>query len=652
MFHCNTGCRYSRLVVFLVVLVGMSVGTPTHADVNRLGSNYRPEATTFAIWSPDTSDVGLVLDGATYPMPRVPDGNGYTDVYAVTVPGNHHLKRYHFRIAGQVARDPYGVMVEPATDNNIVVNLALTEPAGGWVPRPQLIDREDAVIYEVHVRDFTIDETSGVDPSKRGKFLGMVQAGTQFQGKKTGLDHLKELGITHVQMLPIYDFNSCSARASGDIGPSCYNWGYDPVNFNVPEERYSLVANNPVERIRELKNMINEFHKSGIRVIMDVVYNHTVEPTFKPISSKYFTAQDLSGTGNSVNDRIPMVSRFIRDSLEFWVREYHLDGFRFDLIGVFDYDAVGDWARYLNEQFADATLLIYGEPWNGFANDPEEPQRVRLGTVARIADGHVGVFNPKYRDALKGNLNDGQGGGYVFNQLNDLFPIRVGSRGAIRFNNDPTQPIDTWDQMFAIDPEQTINYVSAHDNLTLRDKILAWAQLNNATGQSGYLRRIQEFANGIILTSQGIPLLHAGEEMMRDKQGEHDSYNKPDAINKIRWSWKVDSEDVFKYYQQVVAIRRAHPGFRLNSWQEITQNVQTSSPRYGLIVNRINASVNGDSWPEIIAIYNSADNYQFPLPPGKWRVAMEKSDPAAGNGRQVEGGVTAEGTAVTVLYRE
>ncbi|MGR8931419.1 MAG: family 14 glycosylhydrolase [Gammaproteobacteria bacterium] len=615
---------------------------------SKLGVDYSRDSTTFALWSPDSSDVKLWLNGHLYPMTKNPDANGLNDVYAVTVPGDHHLKRYNFRVAGRIARDPYGVMVEPATDFNIVVDLSKTEPPEGWAARPPLKNREAAVIYEVHVRDFTIDDSSGVDTDKRGKFLGLVQSGSRYEGLTTGIDHLKELGVTHVQILPFYDYRACAKNK-----PDCYSWGYDPLNFNVPEENYS-VSLDPIARIRELKTMINEFHKAGIRVVMDVVYNHTAEPdesTFTPISKQYFTGTDLSGTGNAIDAGKPMVGRFIRDSLEFWTREYHIDGFRFDLIGVFDYEAVADWGRYLNTKFPDVNLLIYGEPWNGYAADPKEPQRVRLGTVGKIVDAHVGAFNPKYREALKGKNDSGEGGGYIFNQLDDSFAIKVGSRGAIRFRYTPNEVLpDLWDQMFANDPEQSINYVSAHDNLILRDKILAWAKLNNVSDQ-GYLKRIQEFSDGVILTSQGIPFIQAGDEMLRDKQGDHNSYVSPDHINKIRWHWKKDHIDVFNYFRQAIALRRQHPALRMTTWQKINDNIQTDQPRYGVVVNRINGQAVGDDWKEVLVIYNSASNYDYSLPAGTWKVAMEKSDPAAGDEREVSGMVTAEGTAVTVLHR-
>jgi pullulanase/glycogen debranching enzyme len=476
----------------------------------------------------------------------------------------------------------------------------------------------------------------------------MVEKETTYQGKKTGLDHLLELGITHVQLLPIYDFNSCA-----DFNDkTCYNWGYDPRNYNVPEERYSLNPTDYEERVRELKTMINEFHQAGIRVIMDVVYNHTYDKKMlADISSKYYLEKDLSGVGNTLDANEPMVSRMIRDSLEYWVREYHLDGFRFDLIGVFDYAVVGEWGQYLNTKFPDRQLLIYGEPWNGFASDSREGQRVRLGTIACITDAHVGVFNPKYREAIKGQNDNGEGGGMAFNQGDLLWQVQVGSRGGIQYNKNLFCPLgNLWDPMFAADPEQTINYVSAHDNLTLWDKIQAWAKSNNQTNME-YLQRIDKFANGMILTSQGIPFIHSGEELLRTKQGERDSYNQPDSINKIDWQRKVDNQKVFDYYQNVIALRKAHPGLRMNSWDEIDYNVKTSTPRYGVIVHRIKAAANGDSWKEIIVIYNSADSYTYQLPPGTWQVALEKADSTAGQGRAVSGKVVAEGTAVTMLYQ-
>lgn len=643
---------FTNVVGTYKVQVNDSSFAYTVTEVTTLGAVYTPLKTVFSIWSPDHSDVRLWLDGQTFNMQQTTDFNGYTNIYQVIVNGDHRLKKYHFLINNISVRDPYGKMVEPNTQNNIVMDMLQTELVGGWSNTPVLNEREDAIIYEVHVRDFTIATDSGVAVDKRGKFLGMVQIGTTRNGVATGIDHLKELGVTHVQLMPAYDFASCP-----DVNDNtCYNWGYDPRNFNVPEERYSKTPFDYENRANEFKQMVDEFHKAGIRVIMDVVYNHTFQKeTFENISSQYYTPTDLSGTGNSIDANVPMVGRMIRDSLEFWVREYNIDGFRFDLIGIFDYDEVDAWATHLNNAFPERKLLVYGEPWNGFAADPRELERVRLGTIGRIQNSHTGVFNPKYREAIKGQNDNGNcnaGDCFAFNNDPDEWRIKVGSRGAIRFSNDSSTVIDTWDPMFAMDPEQSINYVSAHDNLSLRDKILKWADLNGVSRNSSYLRRIQMFANGIVLTSQGIPFLHAGVEMMRDKKEDHNSYQSSDSINQFYWEWKTTNADILAYYKDAIALRKAHPGLRLNTWDEINNNVTSSQPFSGVMINHINAAANGDGWSEIIVIYNSGNNYTYVLPAGDWKVAMEKSDPNAGNGRVVNGSVIAEGTAVTVLYRD
>jgi pullulanase len=637
------------------------------------GYTYSEGRTSFALWSPDATDVKLRVGGAEYTLLRQPDAGGLTDLYSVQVYGDLHYAPYQFLVNGVAVRDPYGRMVVAATDTNIVLDLSRTEPAGGWVSRPALAEREDAIVYEVHVRDFTINANSGVDAAKRGKFLGLAQTGTAYGGQSTGLDHLKELGVTHVQLLPIFDYATCSAVDPNNSG-TCYNWGYDPENYNVPEERYALSPHNYEERIRELKTTINELHRNGIRVIMDVVYNHTWvlerhdangnryfqhpqdEYMFSDITLDYFNTNapgtaGLAGTGNSLNPRVAMVSRLIRDSLEYWVREFNIDGFRFDLIGVYDHATVQGWANHLEATFPDRKLLVYGEPWNGFATDPDEARRVRLGTIGLIADSHSGCFNPKFREALKGNNDNGAGGGYIFNQWGNLWDVQVGSRGAIRFSYNPSTTVGTWDAMYALDPEQAINYVSAHDNLCLWDKINAWAALNGVS-DAVYKKRINTFAHHIVLTSQGIPFLHGGEEILRTKGGVTDSYKSPDSVNQFDWSLKPANAGIMASFKQAIALRKAHPGLRMNTWQEITNNITTSSPAAGVLVNHIhNAAANGDPWSQIYVIYNSAGNTTVTLPSGTWRVAMEKNDPTQGNGRQVTGSIAIEGTAVTVLYK-
>lgn len=645
----------------------------------RLGVMYTPTQSTFSIWSPDSANVQLSLENTTYAMSKIADVDGYTNVYSVVVPGDLHLKKYKFLINGIAVRDPYGVMVDAsttsATPDNIVMDLGQTALTNGWAARPALVQREDAIIYEVHVRDFTIDASSGVDADKRGKYAGMTQTGTTLNGAgvlKTGIDHLKELGVTHVQLMPVYDFGTCSPLMTADPNnpvpdpnpypsPLCYNWGYDPVNFNVPEERYASNQADAVARVREFKNMVNEFHKNGIRVIMDVVYNHTYNKNvFKDITSKYYTLTDLSGTGNSTDVKQPMVARMIRDSLEYWANEYNIDGFRFDLIGIFDTSVVGDWGRYLNQKFPDRNLLVYGEPWNGYATDPNEADRVRMGSVGTIVDAHVGVFNGKYRDALRGDGDKADNVGFVFNAGDywgtgqwagngaALGPISVGMYGSPRYTNAGGKLANAWDPMFALDPEQSINYVDAHDNYCLNDKVDAWANANGQGSNVTYKDRIQNFALGSVLVSQGIPFMHGGSEMKRTKGGDKNSYRSPDSVNKYNWNWKSSNAAMLSMTQKMIALRKAHPGFRMTSWQQIRDNVKSDQQSKSLVVTTINAAANGDSWSKIVVIQNSGGDTSVSLPAGNWTVELEDNNPNT-VARTVSGSVVAKGTALTIL---
>lgn len=656
----------TMLLLFMWAVNVVAAGTPGL----KLGAVYTPQATTFSIWSPDTDDVRLRLLGesASRAMQREVDTDTSSDIFSLTVPGDHHLAKYQFLINGQSVRDPFGVMVDPATNANVVVALSKTEPVGGWASVPPLANREDAIIYEVNVHNFTISPSSGVSEPKRGKFLGMVEHNTTIpktgtERLATGIDHLVDLGVTHVQIMPIFDFRSCSALTVPNP-PNCYNWGYDPQNYNTPEANYSESPNDPVERIRELKTMINEFHKSGIRVVMDVVYNHVPgvfgrDDGLGGITNKYFLPNDISGAGRTLDGGVPMVSQMIRDSLEFWVREYHVDGFRFDLMGVFRYLNVGDWANYLNIKYPDRGLLIYGEPYAGgnssengaFSGDLANRDQIRQGTVAFIGAAHVGVFNTSYRDAIRGgDLNGGASGGYMFNQGDAAGQVQPGSRGSIRFANRPYQQLgDLFDRMFGAGPEQSINYISVHDNLCLRDRILAWAVQNGGIADTGYLSRVQEFGNGIILTSQGIPFLSEGDEFLRTKSGNSNSFNL-EGPNIIDWNLRAANSDVFSYFKDVIAMRKAHPAFRMTSWETVNRNIRTSIPRPDVVVNDISGASIGDSWSETLVIYNSGANFDFHLPAGNWKVAMERSQPVRTD-QVVSGSLTAEGTAVTVLHR-
>ncbi|MCG3760906.1 PKD domain-containing protein, partial [Vibrio cincinnatiensis] len=675
--------------------------------LDRLGAMYDTDQTRFAIWAPDSSSVEVKItspegvDLGTHPLTKGSFSDYVEQVYQATVADVPLYSEYQFYLDGNPVRDPYGMMVKPDTDINIVMAHTQKGPKGAdWAARPALAEREDAIIYEIHIRDFTISDTSGVDEDLKGTFSGFVQLGTTLPGDssiKTGIDHLKELGVTHVQILPMYDFATCSGKTTPDNvalyknsgfswETDCYNWGYDPENYNIPEEYYASVAKDDYQaRMDEVKYFVNELHKAGIRVIMDVVYNHSYlyvdnvtsdwdggnwsstspqnsdgsyqddyvhETMFSPITDRYFFESDLSGTGNAldVSTTNPMVSRMIRDSLEYWVSEYGIDGFRFDLVGIFDHQVYGDWGRYLNEKYPDRNLLIYGEPWNGYASDSLEDQRVRYWTVAQQASAHVGVFNGIFREAIKGG-NDDAAGGFI----NDAY-ARIGWGGTPAITNIKNGVKGSlgdarggWDYAtFTSDPEQSINYVSAHDNLTLGDKI------NKVVpgGSDYYKKQLSMYANGIVFTSQGIPFIHGGAELYRVKDNAlgsaHNSYRSPDFVNEIDWNWKADNKLVFDYYKNMIAMRKAHPSFRMNTASEINGNINTWDDN-GVVITHIFGNPNNDSWSEIKIFYNTGNNYTTDA--NGWKLAVSGQDAAVG-GTTIYGNVTAEGSAVTVIYKD
>ncbi|MBQ49089.1 MAG: hypothetical protein CMP10_17045 [Zetaproteobacteria bacterium] len=627
------------------------------------GATWSSKETQFTIWSPDRKDVQLWLDGRVIPMGPVTQEGIDNGMYTVTVPGNYHLKPYYFLLDGKVVRDPYARMVKGGSNFCIVMDLSQTEPEGGWVDYPPLKELEESIVYEANVRDFTKSSTSGVSAENRGRFLGMVEDKTWLNGDsdtgiKTGIAHLKEMGVTHVQLMPIFDYATCSDKDDYNF-LGCYNWGYDPENYNVPEELYAVNSDDPVERIREFKTMINEFHRHGIRVVMDVVYNHTWLRPFRetdegedylsPISKQYFlrtpdgVGYELTGTGNTLDGNHRMVRKMILDSLEYWVREYRIDGFRFDLAGVFDHQVIADWIGSLNRTFPDRKLLTYGEPWVAYS-DPD-PRHFRLNHLRSMySEGKLvtfGGFNFLYREALKGANNDGSGGGYVFNQDYDLGLVMNGLRGSIGDGNVARA-------QFASDPSQTINYVSSHDNLSLWDKIQAWSERQSFSVSQAYKERIAQFANGIVLVSQGIPLLHSGSEFLRSKDGLTDSYKAPDSVNQIDWNLKKRNAEVFDYYKHMIQLRRESYGLHFASQDEIYRNMSVRDFGNGLIyavIRKTNRNPN-----EMIILLNSGPDRQVVLPDGRWYVVAERSK-ASSDRREVYGRVEAEGTAVTVLVR-
>jgi pullulanase len=554
-----------------------------------LGIQYSPTKTTFKVWSPVSTSVSLEFKDPRDVIADIPMKRGATGVWYLTVPGNHHGKafRYRFQSYGQTrtAADIYAPAATQDSMWSVIVDLRKTDPQG-WNRALPKINRSPAesIIYELHVRDFTIDPASGIKPEWRGKYLGFTQTGTKHQGHPTGIDYLKWLGVTDVHILPFQNFNPDHSQS--------YNWGYETTLFNVPEEQYSTNPANPITTIRDCKAMIQALHKAGLRVILDVVYNHTV-PTHGDRSAfdstvpyYYFRTNDRgeqlneSGVGNAWADERTMARKYVRESLQFWLREYKLDGYRFDLIGMFNPDSVRDWANACREIRPDA--VIYGEPWTG--GGP-----IRYGKSAQRGM-QVAVFNDDFRNALRGEL-DGPRPGFIGTGQN-IEAVKTGLMGSVA--------------TFAGDPIESLNYISAHDNLTLNDKFAL-------SGLSEGLRpKATVLASAAILVAPGIAFLEGGPEIGRTKGGNHNSYNAGDSANQFDWvraaAWRSTATQV----KQLIELRKSHPAFRPTSAAEVLGTHKFLPSPEGVIILQITASsstyivvLNGTQSPKQIDIGNN-----------------------------------------------
>lgn len=496
-----------------------------------------------------------------------------------------------------------------------------------------VFDASETVLYEVHLRDLTSDPFTGA--KEKGVYLRAAEAGTRhprFPEISTGLDHIAELGVNAVHILPFQDFENGDSTTS-------YNWGYMPVNFDSPEGAYATGTADG-SRVREAKKMIDAFHRKGLKVIMDVVYNHTAETrdkvyNFNALAMDYYyrvnpdgSYSNGSGCGNEFRTEAPMARKFMVDSLLYWAREYKVDGFRFDLMGLIDVDAVVELVKALRAE--KPGILIYGEPWTAGATTA---RGVRKGS--QRGKGYA-VFNDGFRDAIKGSVFSLADLGYVEAARN-----RDGVMKGIRGSVDD----------FTDGPLETINYVSCHDNHTLWDRI----DLSVKDETQANKVAMDKLANALVLTSQGIPFIHAGEEFLRTKKGEENSYNLPDEINKLDWTRKKENLAVFNYYRDLIAMRRAHPVFRMRTAQEVRENLKFYE-ELGLkveppaIAYMLNGAREKDSWERVVVLVNPEKAARdFALPMGKWRVVFGPAGLAAAPGEPVSGTFRAEPLSLTVL---
>ncbi len=627
-----------------------------------LGVIYGTNETTFRLWAPisDSVTLNLYTKGHLANQTDYQGNTGVDDpyetigmtamdkgVFETTVSGDLDGVYYTFTVTndgvGHEIVDPYAYSAGVNGQRGMVVDFSETNP-NGWEygVRPNTMEHyTDAIIYELHVRDFTSHESWNGTDAWRGKFLGLTERGTTYKGVKTGLDHILELGVTHVQFIPIFDHGIIDETRLKDesyhgIHDGIFNWGYMPEHFNVVEGSYSTDPYNGHVRINELKQMVQKFHENDLRVIMDVVYNHTgksADSNFDRILPGYYfrmnedgSFSNGSGTGNETASERSMVRKFFVDSLVFWTEEYNIDGYRFDLMKLHDIETMNQIADALHA--IDPTIIIFGEPWTGGATPLSDSDAAFNQNLDQMPG--IGVFNDDTRDAIKGSVFNYRGTGFVQGARNQDPSIMLGITGGTAQDNLPIAflPKGAW----AMEPTQTINYVTAHDNNTLHDKL----KLSALDSDWEEIVRMQRQANAIILTSQGVSFLHAGVEIMRSKPcvepdfGEytcdpdglydHNSYRSPDEVNQIDWQWKVDNYDTFEYYRMLIELRKTKDIFRLPTAEAISQQLQ-------LIPNSENGFVsfllhdNDDLWKTTYIMHNSGrEARQITLLDGSWNL--------------------------------
>ena len=574
---------------------------------------YAPEGTRFSLWAPTADEVRLMLynegeGGHAYRTVSMEAGE--EGVWHTTVAEDLLGKFYTFNVktGDRWLGDTPGIFAKAVGVNGhraAIIDLRSTDPEG-WADdcRPPLRSAADVVIYEMHHRDFSISPASGI--AHKGKFLALTEAGTRSpEGLATGIDHLRELGVTHVHLLPSYDYASIDETR---LDENRYNWGYDPLNYNVPDGSYATDPYRPDVRIREFKQMVQALHQAGIRVILDVVYNHTFSidgSNFERTAPGYFYRQrpdgtyaDASACGNETASDRPMMRKYIVESVLHWAREYHIDGFRFDLMGIHDIRTMNEVRAALTA--LDPSIIVYGEGWA--AQAPQLPQDSLAMKANTYRMPGVAAFSDEMRDALRGPFNDNKQGAFLAGLPGGEESIKFGIVGAVQHPQVCNDSVNYSQAPWAGEPKQMISYVSCHDDMCLVDRLRA-----SIPGiKDDELARLDKLAQTAVFTSQGIPFIYAGEEVMRDKKGVHNSFQSPDSINAIDWSRKALHADVFAYYKGLIQLRKNHPAFRLGSAELVRRHLEFL-PVEGknLVAWRLKEHAGGDRWEDIVVVLNS-----------------------------------------------
>ena len=593
-----------------------------------LGPDYTPGGTCLRLWAPTAEAVTVTLyhkgDGGavlgTEPLVR-----GAHGVWSIWLPGEQHGRYYTFAVtADGITRetgDPYARAAGVNGVRSMIVDLARTAPSG-WERdvRPTIPPAQRAV-WEVSVRDFSQDAASGVRPAWRGKYMAFTQQGTTLHGDgihPTCLNYLKRLGVKYVQLMPIFDFGSVD-----EAKPLLrqYNWGYDPTNFNVPEGSYSTDPTRGEVRIRECREMIAALHAAGIGVVMDVVYNHTYR-TENPLNNTvpyYFFRQNPdgsfsngSGCGNEFASERPMARRYLIDSILYWAKEYHIDGFRFDLMGLYDAESINAVRAALDSLPGGRDILLYGEPWQGGASQLHRYEANKANLA--MLNERVGIFCDDTRDAIKGGCFDAREPGYVEGKPGSFWDIGAAVAAWCRSDRLPPHA-----------PSQIVSYVSAHDNFTLWDKLLCVRyEKPEFTARDTVALAQNRLAAGIYLTSFGLPFMQAGEEFARTKKGVGNSYRSSPALNRLDWNRAEQYHALVDYYRGLLALRAAFP--RLGSTDrhapEALQFFALEQPLVGWMLPAVWGD--GAAWSALCVFYNPTETTRtVSLPAGQWKLLSD-----------------------------
>jgi|LGOV01.1.fsa_nt_gb pullulanase len=575
-----------------------------------LGANYNKEETIFKLWAPYAKDVKLILCDDIFDMVRIEKG-----IWSIKIEEDLHAKFYNYYISlngidYEEVVDPYARSLSVNGVKGAIIDFTRTNPDNWNNYKPSFQNFTDAIIYELNIRDISIDDNSGI--KNKGKYLGLSEIETYTKdGLKSGLSHIKELGITHIQLMPIYDFATVDETKEDD-----YNWGYDPLNFNSLEGSYSTDPYDPTTRIYELKKMIQTIHNEGLRVIMDVVYNHVYDidnTNFEKIFPGYYFRKndknefyDGSGCGNEIASERKMVRKFIIDSIVFWVKEYNLDGFRFDLMGLLDIETMNMIRIELDK--IDPSIIMIGEGW-------EMGEALKFKDKACLWNAkylpRIGQFNDDFRDGIRGHNFDGKSIGYIGGDFSKKISVLRGIVGGIEYSKKIKHLED-------ISPNQIVNYVEVHDNHTLYDKLKLSVDGNKS------IKKRHLLGSAISILSQGITFIHSGQEIMKTKSFEHNSYNMGDEINKFDWDRKKEKLDVFHYIKGIIEIKKEHPSFRMKNCSEIKNKMKIINTEDSIIAYIIENDK--DFWKNILVIHNASDKLKQIEIDSKleWNVVVDK----------------------------